>query len=142
MESEAVVEVETIVEPVPESLAEAAPVEKQELIAEVEAVLVAAEPKPQADLSETAFEAESEPVDVLPATVPESVAEAEPERLAEVASAVEPEEENIADEDDVDAFDFFTAEPIGSAARELEKQQEAAAVVKEAPEPMEEEQVE
>merc|ERR1712142_227387 len=48
-----------------------------------------------------------------------------PVEAAAPAAILEPEPMEMEEEED--AFDFFTAEPIGSAARELEKMQEAAA---------------
>merc|ERR1719370_2328410 len=70
----------------------------------------------------------------------EAIVEAKPEPAVEPVPVAAPTSAEAAEEDDdVDAFDFFTAEPIGSAARDLEKQQEATQVVAE--EPMEEEAI-
>merc|ERR1711990_1422350 len=74
---------------------------------------------------------------------PVEVAAVEP--AVPVSAVAEAEPQEMVEDDDVDAFDFFSPEPIGSAARELEKQQEAlvaqeivaAPVVEAAPEPME-----
>merc|ERR1712243_238768 len=45
----------------------------------------------------------------------------------EASVAVCPPAEPMEEEEEADAFDFFTAEPIGSKARDLEREQEEAA---------------
>merc|ERR1712142_936530 len=68
----------------------------------------------------------AEPVEAMASAKAEVPVEAEaPLEAVAPAAILEPEPMEMEEEED--AFDFFTAEPIGSAARELEKMQEAAA---------------
>merc|ERR1719447_2397385 len=71
----------------------------------------------------------------------EAIVESKPEPAVEsvpVAEKAPTSAEAAEEDDDVDAFDFFTAEPLGSAARDLEKQQEAEAAAEVAAAPAEE----